>query len=201
MNYFITAIGTESGKTLVSAIFCRALCAEYWKPIQAGYPTDSETINELLPGVKIHKEACLLKAPESPHAAAKKEDKFISLEDILTPKHNGDLIIEGAGGLMVPLNEEELMIDLIEKLKVEVILVSNIYLGSINHSLLSIEALKNRNIKIAGVVFNGGSNVDSERVILKYAKAPCLLRIKEESKINEAIVNRYAKELLRNLNS
>lgn len=200
MNYFITAIGTDSGKTIVSAIFCKALNASYWKPVQAGQPTDRDRIIELVPEVRTYKEAYLLSTPESPHAASIKEGVVVKLEDFQMPDHVGNLIIEGAGGLMVPINEDDLMIDLVQKLNTTIILVCNLYLGSINHSLLSIEALKSRKLKIAGIVFNGNSNEDSERIILKHAQAPCLLHIKNEKHINTTIIEGYAKELLKNMN-
>lgn len=199
MKYFVTAIDTDSGKTLVSAIFCRALKADYWKPVQAGSPTDSDQIKKWCKETKVYDETYLLNTPESPHAAAKKEEIIIELNKFSIPHYKENLIIEGAGGVMVPLNDDELMIDLIEKLDIEVILVCNLYLGSINHSLLSIEALQKRGIQIMGIVFNGDANSDSEEIILKFAKVPCLLRIKREHQISEEIIDQYAEQLLKKL--
>jgi len=200
MNYFITAIGTDSGKTLVSAIFCNALKADYWKPIQAGLPGDSSLVKSLcIYDFKVHKEAYLLNTPESPHASAKKDGVAIRLEDIQIPTTKNNLIIEGAGGLMVPLNENDLMIDLINKLKVEVILVCDLYLGSINHSLLSIEALHSRKIPIKGIVFNGTSNKESEDIILAKAQVPCILRVSKEKLIDQEVVQKYASQLKKTL--
>lgn len=200
MKCFVSAIGTDSGKTLVSAILCEAFGADYWKPIQAGKPTDSYEVKKLLTNTRsqVYPERYLLKTPASPHAAAKLDRANINITDFDLPETTNDLIIEGAGGLMVPLNEDQLMIDLISYLKLDVILVSNLYLGSINHSLLSIEALKNRRIKLKGIIFNGPSNPDSESVILKYAKTSCLLHIDRESIINKEVICNYAQKLLLN---
>jgi dethiobiotin synthetase len=140
MNYFVTAIGTDSGKTLASAILCKALAADYWKPVQAGYPTDSETVKNLVqsPQVHIHSERYIFKTPASPHAAAALESVHIGLQDFTLPnKISSNLIIEGAGGCLVPLNDRDFVIDLASKFQAEVILVSNLYLGSINHTLLT----------------------------------------------------------------
>lgn len=195
MNYFVTAIGTDCGKTVVSAILCRALNAEYWKPVQAGMPTDSDTIRSLLgPDIKIHKERYVLKTAASPHAAAALEDIDIHLEDFVEPDHNADLVIEGAGGCLVPLNNEDFAIDLASKFDAKVVLVSNIYLGSINHTLLSYEALVARKLDVAGIVFNGPPNQQTERIILHHTKLPCLMRIDRELAIDSAVIDRYSNQ-------
>ena len=201
MNYFVTAIHTDSGKTLVSAILCEALYADYWKPVQAGFPTDSATVAQLISNTstKIHAEAYLLKMPASPHASAKAEGIEIKRENFILPSTNRDLVIEGAGGCLVPLNNDFFVIDLIDKFKTEVILVSNLYLGSINHTLLTVEALKNRNINIRGIIFNGESNPESESIILATTKLPLLLRIEREAIITKEVVQRYAQQLKKNL--
>ncbi|MGZ5304921.1 MAG: dethiobiotin synthase, partial [Bacteroidia bacterium] len=170
---FVTGIGTGIGKTIVSAILTEALKADYWKPIQTGNigDSDSETVGNLISNTDsvIHKEAYSLKKPASPHAAATDENITIVEENIILPEsQNKILIIEGAGGLMVPLNDSFLMIDLIQKLKAEVVLVSANYLGSINHTLLSAEALKQRNIPVKGIVFNGEVYHEGEDFILNY---------------------------------
>ncbi|MEQ8808331.1 MAG: dethiobiotin synthase, partial [Imperialibacter sp.] len=151
-RYFVTAIGTDSGKTLVSAIVCEALHADYWKPIQAGMPRDTDTVQSLVSNEKtqFHPEAYLLNTPASPHAAAKADGVEISLTKVKLPKTDNCLIIEGAGGLMVPLNDYDFIGDLIIELKAEVILVANLYLGSINHTLLSAEYLKAHKVPVAG---------------------------------------------------
>ena len=192
MKYFISAIGTDSGKTLVSAIFCKALQAAYWKPIQAGFPTDSEQIKKWQCASKILKELYVLNTPASPHAAAKIDGVDLKLDEFMLPEHDGNLIVEGAGGLMVPINDNEFIVDLINQLRLEVVLVCNLYLGSINHSILSIEALKSRNIPIKGIVFNGESNSESESIILKHAQTECLLRIPKLDGLNDNLISMYA---------
>lgn len=195
MNYFISGIGTNIGKTVVSAILTEALEADYWKPIQAGDLENSDTnkVKKLVSNKKsvFHKEAYCLTQPMSPHAAAKADGIEINLNEILLPTTTNNLIIEGAGGLMVPINDNDLIIDLIKKLDAEVILVSQNYLGSINHTLLSIESLKARNIKIKGIIFNGGENAATEQFILSYTKVNCLGRIKQHSFINKEVVLSY----------
>ena len=142
-QFFVTGIGTGIGKTLISAILAKALDADYWKPVQAGYEngTDSDWVMQKLTNSKIHPEVYKLKLAASPHIAAREERIQISIEHIIEkkPVENRNLIIEGPGGLMVPLNEHEFVIDLIKALGMRVILVSRNYLGSINHSLLTSE--------------------------------------------------------------
>lgn len=195
MNYFISGIGTNIGKTVVSAILTEALEADYWKPIQAGdiHHTDTDKVKELISNKKsvFHKEAYCLTQPMSPHAAAKMDGIEINLNEIKLPTTNNKLIIEGAGGLMVPLNNNTLIIDLIEKIPAEVILVSQNYLGSINHTLLSIESLQTRNINIKGIIFNGEENTDSEQFILSHTKVNCLGRIKQHAVVNKEVVLSY----------
>jgi dethiobiotin synthetase len=173
-KYFITGIGTGIGKTLISAILTEKLNADYWKPIQSGdlETSDSLTIKGLISNTKtvIHPESYRLTQPLSPHLSARLDGIEIDLSKINIPATSNDLIIEGAGGLMVPLNENELIIDLIKKLNVEVILVSQNYLGSINHTLLSINLLKQYEIPVKGIIFNGDENLETERYIQQYAK-------------------------------
>lgn len=202
MRYFITGIDTDSGKTFVSAIFCEALKADYWKPVQAGLPRDADTVKKLITNkqTRIHPERFLLNTPASPHASAKADGVHIALDDFKLPDTNNTLIIEGAGGCLVPLNDNQFVIDLIKALNTEAILVADLYLGSINHTLLTLEALRNRNITLKGIVFNGDANPESERIILKHAEVPCLLRISKENLIDNAAVIKYADLLKRNWN-
>lgn len=156
---FITGTGTDVGKTLISAIVVEALQADYWKPVQAGYAggTDSLWIQRMIsnPRSVIHPELYKLQMPASPHLAAPAENIRIQLKEIIThlPKTKNQLVIEGAGGLMVPLNENKLIIDLIKKLKARVIIVSKNELGSINHSLLTAAVLKKEKIDVTGWIF------------------------------------------------
>ena len=204
MNYFVTAIDTDSGKTFVSAILCEALQADYWKPVQAGLPRDSETVQSLISNskTKIHPERYLLKTPASPHASAKLDGIKISLTSFQIPQTKNDLIIEGAGGCLVPLNDKDFVIDLVGSFKAEVIVVADLYLGSINHTLLTIEALKSRDVKIKGIIFNGDSNPESERIILEHHRdVRKLLHIKKEKAIDKQLVQKYAIILKENWNA
>lgn len=198
-KYFVTAISTDSGKTLISAILTNALQADYWKPIQAGtVQTDSATMRTWLHSSHslIHPEAYVLQHAESPHAAAKKENIEIDIQAIELPDTSGnDLVIEGAGGVLVPLNDTDVVADLITQFDAEVILVSNIYLGSINHTLLTAQELKRRNIRVKGIIFNGVPNEEAERIILKHTGYKKLLHVYPEEKITTAVINAYAVKL------
>jgi dethiobiotin synthetase len=193
---FITGIDTGVGKTIVSAILTEKLEADYWKPIQSGDLDNSDThqVKSLVsnPKTKFHPETYRLSQPFSPHKSASLDGIRIELEKIILPATDNQLIIEGAGGLMVPLNEHDLLIDLIKKLDAEVILVSKNYLGSINHTLLSLAMLKMRNISLKGIIFNGETENYSEEIILNlsgissYAKIPMMNDLNKESIIRVA---------------
>jgi dethiobiotin synthetase len=202
MIYFVTAIHTDSGKTVVSAILSHALQADYWKPIQCGVESrDVKTVRNLVDNnhVLCHKETYLFNTPASPHAAAKAEAREINLKEIILPETNGNpLIIEGAGGVLVPLNDKDFVIDIAEKFDAEIILVSNIYLGSINHTLLTVNEIKRRNLKVKGIIFVGAENKESEDFILRYSAYKCLLRIRPEKEINQELITKYAVKLFEN---
>jgi dethiobiotin synthetase len=202
MIYFVTAIHTDSGKTLVSAILTQALQADYWKPIQAGLPRDTEAVMKLVsnPRTVFHAEAYLLQTPASPHLAARIDEVDIQLNALRVPETtNPNLVIEGAGGLLVPINEAHFIVDLAERLGAGIVLVSNHYLGSINHTMLTVQELKRRKLPVVGIIFNGEPNEASESIILKHAGYPCLLRIQPHPSITREIVNDYALELRKNL--
>jgi dethiobiotin synthetase len=190
MNYFVTGIDTDSGKTFVSAILCEALGYDYWKPVQAGKPRDTDTIKQLTSRTNIHPEAYVLKTPASPHAAAKIDGVTIDLKNIHLPTTK-NLIIEGAGGCLVPLNDSDFVIDLVSKLNAKIILVADLYLGSINHTLLTIHLLSSRGYPVKGIIFNGEPNPESERVILQHSNYPCLLRINKERIVDIQTVKKY----------
>ena len=200
MNYFVTGIDTDSGKTFVSAILCEALKADYWKPVQAGIPADSEIITGLVsnPTLVIHPETFFLKTPASPHAAAKLDGVEIRLADFKLPETTNNLIIEGAGGCLVPLDEQNFVIELARQFSAEVVLTADLYLGSINHTLLTINELKRRTLNVKGIIFNGEPNSESERIILQHAQLPCLLRIVREKALTKEITKKYAAQLLSN---
>jgi len=197
MNYFVTAIGTDSGKTFVSAILTEMLQADYWKPIQAGFPKDTDAVKALVSNEKtrFHPEAYILNTPASPHAAAIIDNIVIDLDQIKPPATERDLIIEAAGGILVPLNEEDVVLDIYDNLNAEIILVSNLYLGSINHTLLTAEMIKSRGYRVKGIIFNGPSNPESERIILKKTGYRQLLHVEQEPEINKEIVKQYAAKL------
>ena len=195
-KYFVTGIDTEIGKTVISAILTESLEADYWKPVQSGdlHNSDSHKIERLISNTKthIHQEAYRLKTPASPHYSAEIDGVNIDLESIKTPDTNNNLIVEGAGGLMVPLNRNDLIIDLIEKLQLPVILVSKNYLGSINHTLLSIAMLQSRNIEIKGIIFNGKKTPSTEEIILHFSKIPCLGFVENETTVDKSMIKKYA---------
>lgn len=166
---FVTGIGTDVGKTVVSAILVEKLKADYWKPIQSGDLDNSDTmkVQALIsnPISKFHPEAYRLTQPYSPHKSAALDGVTIDLDQINLPQTDNQLVIEGAGGLMVPLNNTHFIVDLIQKFEAEVVLVVKHYLGSINHTLLSLELLKQKKIKVNTLIFNGDSDEYSEKII------------------------------------
>jgi len=194
MKLFVTGIGTDVGKTIVSAILTEALEADYWKPIQAGelVTGDSHTISNLISNsnTTIHPNAYALQTPMSPHAAAAIDGVTIDLRRIKTPKTKNNLVIEGAGGLLVPLNDTETILDLIQP-DYKVIVVSRHYLGSINHTLMTIQLLQQKGFDIA-VIFNGEENKTSEGVIEKMTGVSVLGRIDDEPYFDKNVILEYA---------
>jgi len=195
MKLFITGISTDVGKTIASAIITEALEADYWKPIQAGDldNSDSHKIQRYISNGKsvIHENSYKLNTPASPHLAAKLDGISIDLKNIIEPKTNNHLVIEGAGGVLVPLNNSDFVIDLVQP-EYKVIIVSRHYLGSINHTLLTIEAIKNRGLTIAGIIFNGNENKPTESMILNHSKLKFIGRIEEEPYFDQNIISYYA---------
>ena len=195
----VAGIGTGIGKTLVATILAEALEADYWKPVQAGNLdfTDTDFVKKHISNQKtvFHPERYRLSAPMSPHAAAKIDKIEIDINKLSLPGSLNTMIIEPAGGLMVPLNNNQLNIDLLEQWGLPVILVSQNYLGSINHTLLSVELLKSRGISLTGIIFNGERNSTTEDFILQYAHLTCLAKINQEPIIDKLVVKCYADEL------
>ena len=202
MKIFITGIGTDVGKTIASAIITQALEADYWKPIQAGDldASDSHKISRYISNntTIIHKNSYQLQTPASPHWAAELDGITIDLKKIQEPKTKNHLVIEGAGGIFVPLNDTDCIIDLIQK-DHKVIVVSRHYLGSINHTLLTIEALKNKKIEVAGIIFSGDENKASESIILNKTKIKCIGRIDNEPYFDQNVINYYADTFRENI--
>jgi dethiobiotin synthetase len=192
---FITGIGTDVGKTIVSAIAVEALEADYWKPIQAGELefSDSDKIRDLISNhrSRIFKNSYALKTPMSPHAAAAIDRITIELDKINLPGTLNNIVIEGAGGLLVPLNDKETILDIIKN-DYKIIVVSRHYLGSINHTLLTIETLRSHGFEISGIIFSGKENKTTENIIEKLSGIMILGRIDEEEFFNKEVIKRYA---------
>ncbi|WP_309608885.1 dethiobiotin synthase [Flavobacterium sp.] len=202
MKLFITGISTDVGKTIASSIIVEALEADYWKPIQAGDLdiSDSHKVQSYFSNTKsqIFENSYQLNTPASPHLAAQIDGITIDLKKIIEPITKNHLVIEGAGGLFVPLNETDCIIDLI-KPDYKVIIVSRHYLGSINHTLLTIEALQNRNLAIGGIIFSGKENKSTEDIILKKTNINFIGRIDEEPYFDKNVIAAYADLLRENL--
>ena len=202
MKLFITGISTDVGKTITSAIIVEALEADYWKPIQAGDldNSDSHKVKSQVSNSKsqFYPNAYQLNTPASPHLAAEIDGITIDLKQINEPKTNNHLVIEGAGGIFVPLNERDLIIDLIQS-DYKVIIVSRHYLGSINHTLLTIEAIKNRGFEVAGIIFSGSENKSTEDLILNKTGIKCIGRIDEEPYFDQNVISEYADLFRENL--
>jgi dethiobiotin synthetase len=194
---FITGTGTDVGKTLIAAIVTEALQADYWKPVQAGYDdgTDSLSVSKLLSNTKsvIHPELYILKMPASPHISAAAEQKEIKIKKIIAhlPQTKNRLVIEGAGGLLVPLNKKELVIDLIKKIGARVIIVSKNELGSINHSLLTAAVLKKEKIDVAGWIFTE-EYLNYEKEIGEWSGFPVIASVKHLPVISKETIRAEA---------
>jgi dethiobiotin synthetase len=190
------------GKTIASAIIVEALQADYWKPIQAGDLNHSDThkVQSLVSNSQshFHSNSYALQTPASPHLAAAIDGLTIAMNQIQEPKTNNHLVVEGAGGILVPLNETQSVVDLIQP-DYKVIVVSRHYLGSINHTLLTIEALQNRQIQVAGIIFSGDENTSSESIILSRTAVPFLGRIAQEPYFDTNVISEYAELFRENL--
>ncbi len=202
-QFFVTGISTEVGKTIVAAIITEALEADYWKPIQAGDldNSDSHKVARLLSNEKtrIHKSSYELKTAMSPHAAAVIDGIQIDLKQIVVPKTNNQLVIEGAGGLLVPLNNDDTILDIIMPYY-KIVVVSRHYLGSINHTLLTVKWLKERGYQVA-IVFSGNEHPSTEQIILHKTGATFIGRINEEAVFNKKVIRDYAAKFKANLNA
>jgi dethiobiotin synthetase len=186
-QFFITGTDTDVGKTIVSALLTLGLGYAYWKPIQSGTPADTDTLRSAtgLDSSHFIPERYRLTQPLSPHAAAQIDRCHISLSDFQLPvTDKPGLIVEGAGGLMVPINEQDLMIDLIRSLRLPVCLVARSKLGTINHTLLSIAALRQAEIPILGVMINGEKNQINREAIEHYGQVKILGELEPLAEIN-----------------
>lgn len=199
MRLFITGIGTDVGKTIAAAVFTEALRADYWKPVQSGNTgdVDAETVRSLITNSRtvIHPETYSFKAPVSPHLAAKLENQAIHTDQIILPATSNHLVIEGAGGLLVPLNETAYVIDLAQKFDAEVVLVVRAYVGCINHALLSLDYLLKHHYRVKGLVLNGRFEPEVKEAILRHPGIPVLAEWEEGAVPDRALISRYASSL------
>lgn len=199
-RYFISGIGTDVGKTLAAAVLTESLKADYWKPVQTGSDegTDTQRISGWItnPNTVFFKESYLFEHFSSPHLAADKEGEEIDLEKIKLPETKNEvLLIEGAGGLLVPLNKKQYVIDLAKQFDAEVILVCRNYLGCINHTLLSMDYLFRHNYKIKGIIMNGYFEPLVKSAILNYAPIPVLAEIEEMEQVSKHNISLQARRI------
>ena len=196
-RFAVTGIGTDVGKTVVSAILAESLQANYWKPVQAGDldNSDSTKVERYTSNVNLLPEKFKLTEPMSPHAAARIDGVQITKEDLNLPAVSGNLIVEGAGGLLVPFNDDGLLFaDLLEYWGLPTIVVSRHYLGSINHTLLTMETLKKRGVEVAGIIFVGNENNETEQVIKSVTGVKVLGRIPIAKELNDKFIQEQAKQ-------
>lgn len=187
----VAGIGTDVGKTVASAALCQQLEADYWKPVASGTedgPVDDEIIRDLVSGgmTKVHPCRYRFRKSLSPHIAGRFDNVEIQLDELQVPMTERPLVIELAGGVAVPLNDQHTNLDLVSRWRFPIVVVSRHYLGSINHTLLTIEALRARDLAVAGIIFNGDELPDTERIIERLGKAPILGRIPQLAEVSSA---------------
>jgi malonyl-CoA O-methyltransferase len=194
---FVTGTDTGVGKTVAAACLARAWQAGYWKPVQTGAAAgddDTATVAALagLPPARVFAPAHLLQAPLSPHAAAELEDVRITMDGIVPPQTAYPLVVEGAGGVFVPLNDRDLMIDLMARLALPILLIARSTLGTINHTLLSLAALRSRGLPVAGVVLSGPPNVGNRAAIEHFGQVRVLAELSPVDPLDHAAVGRLS---------
>lgn len=187
---FVTGTDTGIGKTLVSAWLTHHWRADYWKPVQTGAleDSDSNTVATLAPSARIHPPAYVFQAPLSPHEAARREGARIELSALTPPAVSGPLVVEGAGGVMVPLNEVAVTVDFMARLNLPAVVVARSGLGTINHVLLTLEALRRRHIPVLGVVMNGQKNPANRQAIEHFGAVKVLAEIQPLPAVTAALV-------------
>lgn len=191
MRIFITGTDTNVGKTVISAWLSYHLKASYWKPVQSGTIEGSDSITvSNLSGATTFQEVYALQAPLSPHLAASMEGIEINLGKIVPPITDNSLIIEGAGGVLAPLNNKQTILDLIDHLKVPTIVVAKSTLGTINHTCLTLEALRARSLPVLGVIMNGPCNPDNKQAIEHFGKTKVLAEIEPLSVVTKETIAR-----------
>ncbi|MBA3665808.1 MAG: dethiobiotin synthase [Bacteroidetes bacterium] len=195
-KFFVTGIGTGVGKTFACAVLTEALKADYWKPVQCGTVdgTDTQKIKELISNSDsvFHKEGYCFNEPVSPHLAALNENTKIKMDGMVLPHTDKHLVIEGAGGMMVPLNDQAFAIDLAREFEAEVILVCRNYLGCINHSLLSIDYLVKNDFPVRGIILNGNFDKAVRAAIMNYSELPIIAELPEIKGITKETVSNLA---------
>jgi dethiobiotin synthetase len=196
MSKFVVAgIHTGIGKTVVSTIITEALEGYYWKPVQCGAPLDSKWVAKHLSlKNRCFPEGVVLKEPCSPHLAARMEKVTLSPKNFTLPNYSGSLVIEGTGGILAPINETKSWVDIAKDWDAKWILVHHHYLGSLNHFLLTVEALRKRNISLAGIIFNGDGDLATEEMLCKRAKTTLLGKLKWERQLKKSTIKQTAKE-------
>ena len=202
MSFLVSGIHTGIGKTICSAILCEALGLDYWKPVQAGDldNSDSHCVKRLTTNTNIFPEKYRLEIPASPHHAAKEQNIDIKLSDFETPLSNNGIIVETAGGLLSPLSDTISNMDLMKHLQLPNILVSNNYLGSINHTMLSLQCLQKADINTVGIIFSGDNVPSTREYILNHTDIPVLGSIPYFSSVSAELIQLFAlkfKEVLK----
>ncbi|MFT6210872.1 MAG: dethiobiotin synthetase [Bacteroidia bacterium] len=196
---FITGIGTDVGKTIASAVITKALEADYWKPVQCGDLDNSDSIKiARLTVLETLSEAFKLNAPMSPHAAADLEGVELNIDKIEVPQTHKTIVVEGAGGIMVPLNSRETYLDLMLKLNLPVVLVTRHYLGSINHTMLSWKVLKETGLNVVALVISGKAHETTESHFATQMDVP-FIRINELVELNPETIATEAERLKSNI--
>lgn len=192
----VAGTGPDVGKTVVSAILTTLLQADYWKPVQCGSEDVSDTniVKQLIDTSfsTVHSPAYSFKASVSPHQAAQQENRIIEMDKFKLPKTRRALVIESVGGIYVPLTLKNLSFELFKRWNCSWVVVSRHYIGSINHTLLTLEVLKNHGIPVLGLIFNGPENPGTEQAILELSGVPFISRLLPEKNINSTIIQRYA---------
>ena len=188
---FVTGTDTDVGKTVVAAWLVSNWRADYWKPVQSGMVdgSDAACVADLAPGTPIHPSAYTLQAPLSPHEAARHESLRIDLAAIVPPSTARPLVVEGAGGVLVPLNDTALMVDLIAHIGLPALVVARSTLGTINHTLLTLEALARRALPVLGVVLNGPPSPANRHAIEQFGRVAVLAELPHLPAVNAATIN------------
>lgn len=196
-SVIVAGIGTDVGKTVVSSILCEVLSGRYWKPVASGAddgPAESVHVAGLIKNgaERIFSERYLFKKSLSPHVAAAMEGVEVSLDEFSLPICDGPLVVELAGGVMVPLNDRSTNLDLIKRLQLPVVVVSRHYLGSINHTLLTLAVLRLHNIPVTGVIFNGEELPDTERIIATLGDVSVIGRVPTFGVVSQEAISSFA---------